>query len=162
MTKNSKCPVCPAHHNDIGNPESTIDPQELGATLEALDTVSQGPTEFMKACAEAGIKPIQNQIWKDLQFLKIYQLISLDALHHLYQGVIKHMIGWIQDICGDAEIDAHCHWLPPNHHIFMKGISGLLHVTGAEHNQICQFLLDIIIDIKLSDNLLHACHLAAI
>jgi hypothetical protein len=54
--------------------------------------------------------------------------------------------------CGDAEIDARCRRLPPNHHIrlFMKGISHLSRVTGTEHDQICRFLLGIIIDISSS------------
>ena len=162
--KNGECPVCPAHRDDIGDPESAVDPRELGAILDALDAISQGPTEFTKACAAAGIKPIQNPFWKDLPFLNIYQSISPDALHQLYQGVIKHMIGWIRDICGDAEIDARCRRLPPNHniHLFMKGISGLSCVTGTEHNQICRFLLGIIIDIKLPDNLSNARLLASV
>ena len=49
----------------------------------------------------------------------------------------------------------HCHCLPPNHniHIFTKGISSLSQVTGQEHDQICHFLLGLIIDIQLPDNI---------
>ena len=49
-----------------------------------------------------------------------------------------NLIAWIRVACGDAEIDAHCRRLPQNHNIrlFMKGISHLNRVTGAEHDQI--------------------------
>ena len=64
---------------------------------------------------------------------------------------MKHLIGWIRRAYGDAEIDAHCRRLPLNHHVrlFLKGISHLSCVTGTEHDQICCFLLGIIIDIRL-------------
>jgi hypothetical protein len=72
-----------------------------------------------------------------------------DVLHQLYQGIIKHLIEWIKEAYSEAKIDARCHRLPPNHNIrlFMKGISSLSHVSETEHNQICHFLLGIIIDI---------------
>ena len=74
-----------------------------------------------------------------------------DILHQLFQGILKHLIAWIRLACGDAEIDAHCCCLPPNHHIrlFMKGICHLSRVTGAEHNQISQILLALVADIRL-------------
>ncbi|KIJ07096.1 hypothetical protein PAXINDRAFT_29701, partial [Paxillus involutus ATCC 200175] len=72
-------------------------------------------------------------------------------LHQLYQGMVKHLISWIRLAYGDAEIDARCKRLPPNHNIrvFMKGISGLNRVSGTEHDQICRFLLGVVIDIRL-------------
>jgi hypothetical protein len=66
----------------------------------------------------------------------------------------------LSEACGAAEIDAHCRRLPPNHHIrlFTKGITCLSHVSGTEHTQICRFILGIIIDIRLPNNL-NASHL---
>lgn len=65
------------------------------------------------------------------------------------------MIAWIINIYGATEIDARCHHLPPNHNIwiFVKGISTLSCVTGCEHDQMCQFILGIIIDLPLPNNL---------
>ncbi|KAJ7667993.1 hypothetical protein B0H14DRAFT_2424805, partial [Mycena olivaceomarginata] len=65
-------------------------------------------------------------------------------LHQLYQGIIKHLIEWLKESLGEAELDARCRRLPPNPNIrlFMKGIS-----------QISRFLLGIIIDVKLSGDL---------
>ena len=86
-------------------------------------------------------------------FVDIYCSIMPDILHQLYQGLLKHLVSWIQAVCGDAEIDAQCCCLPPNHHIqlFMKGISHLSHVTGTEHDQISRFLLVLVADICLPD-----------
>jgi len=89
--------------------------------------------------------------WKNLPYVDIYHSITPDILHQLYQGLLKHLIGWIQAICGDAEIDARCCCLPPNHHIclFMKGISHLSRVMGMEHEQISRFLLALVTDVRL-------------
>ncbi|KAG1845128.1 hypothetical protein DFJ58DRAFT_801574, partial [Suillus subalutaceus] len=48
--------------------------------------------------------------------------------------------------------------IPPNHNIclFLKGISSLSCVSGMEHNQICRFLLGIVIGIRLPGNLNNA------
>ncbi|KAJ7429776.1 hypothetical protein B0H11DRAFT_1766431, partial [Mycena galericulata] len=72
-----------------------------------------------------------------------------------HQGIIKHLIEWLKDSLGEAELDARCRRLPPNHNIrlFMKGISHLNRVTGREHDQISRFLLGIIIDVKLPGGL---------
>ena len=84
-------------------------------------------------------------------FVNIFCSITLDILYQLYLGVVKYLISWIQHAYGDAEIDACCHCLLPNHHIhlFLKEISHLSCVTGTEHDQICCFLLGIIINIHL-------------
>ncbi|KAG2159787.1 uncharacterized protein EDB93DRAFT_1237070 [Suillus bovinus] len=107
--------------------------------------------------SECGIKPIFKPFWLDLLHANIFQSI-------LYQGIIKHLIKWIKETCSEAEIDACCHRLPPNHNIclFLKGISKLSHISGTEHNQICRFLLGIVIDIQLPENLNNACLTRAI
>ncbi|KAJ7805251.1 hypothetical protein B0H14DRAFT_2233952, partial [Mycena olivaceomarginata] len=58
-----------------------------------------------------------------------------------------------KECCGEAEIDARCRRLPPNHNIrlFMSGISNLSRVTGKEHDQISRFLLSLVIDVQLPD-----------
>jgi Plavaka transposase len=87
--------------------------------------------------------------WKNLPFADIHRSITPDILYQLYQGLLKHLIAWIWAACGDAEIDAQCHHLPPNHHIqlFMKGISHLSCITGIEHDQISRFPLVLAADI---------------
>lgn len=150
-TKTGECPSGTIGRDELGDPDAVCAPRDLEAILDALDTIDQGATVFTRACKEASIKPIQQPFWKNLPFVDIFRSITPDILHQLYQGVVKHLIGWIRRACGDAEIDARCRRLPPNHHIrlFLKGISHLSRVTGTEHDQICRFLLGIIIDIRL-------------
>jgi len=153
LVKNGNCPICPAPRENIGDWESKLEPRDTQKIIEALNSVDRGATEFSKACAEAGIKPVQCVFWKNLPFVDIYRSITPDILHQLYQGILKHLISWIRAACGDAEIDARCRRLPPNHHIrlFMKGISHLSRVTGTEHDQISRFLLALVADVRLPD-----------
>jgi hypothetical protein len=153
--KNGECPTCPVSHDELGNPDKVGAPRELDKILEAFDAISQGPTAFTQACREAGVKPTQSPFWVGLPFVNIYRSIAPDILHQLYQGVIKHLIGWLRNACGDAEIDARCRRLPPNHNIriFMNGITHLARVTGTEHDQISRFLLALVLDIRLPNNM---------
>ena len=140
-TKTGECPSGTIRRDELGDPDAVCAPHDLEAILDALDTINQGATVFTRACKEASIKPIQQPFWKNLPFIDIFHSITPDILHQLYQGVVKHLIGWICRACGDAEIDARCRRLPPNHHIrlFLKGISHLSRVTGTEHDHICRF-----------------------
>ena len=151
IVKSGNCPICPAPREDIGNWDDILGPRDADRIITALNSVSQGATEFSKTCAVEGIKPVQCVFWKDLPFVNIYSSIMPDILHQLFQGILKHLIAWIRVACGDAEIDARCRRLPQNHHIrlFMKGISHLSRVTGAEHDQISRFLLALVADIRL-------------
>ncbi|KAG1828883.1 hypothetical protein DFJ58DRAFT_719762 [Suillus subalutaceus] len=123
--------------------------------LDALAALDEGNLSFVRACAAAGIKPIVHPFWEDLPFTNIFRAITPDVLHQLYQGLIKHLLGWLSAACGGAEIDARCRRLPPNHHIhlFSKGITCLSRISGTEHAQICRFLLGIVIGIRLPNNL---------
>ncbi|KAJ3562007.1 hypothetical protein NP233_g9840 [Leucocoprinus birnbaumii] len=159
LVKTGECPVCKAPRDGIGDLKNTGPPRASGPILEALEKLEhEGAQAFVAACNSAGIKPVPTPFWKDLPFVNIYSSITPDVLHQLYQGVVKHLISWLIDACGRAEIDARCRRLPMNHHIrlFMKGISGLSRVTGTEHDQICRFLLGIVQDIKLPSGISNA------
>ncbi|KAG2031147.1 hypothetical protein BDR03DRAFT_994793 [Suillus americanus] len=99
--------------------------------------------KFGESCSAAGIKPIIHPFWEDLLFANVFCAITPDVFHQLYQGLVKHLLGWLKAACGAAEIDARCRRLPPNHHICL----------GTEHSQICCFPLGIIIGIRLPNNL---------
>ncbi|KAI9459823.1 hypothetical protein F5148DRAFT_1369306 [Russula earlei] len=117
--------------------------------------VGDYPEQLLVTLVKNGIKPVYCPFWEDLPYANVYRAITPDILHELYQGVIKHMVSWIIQAYGAAEIDARCRRLPPNHniHLFFKGISTLSRVTGREHDQMCRFILGIIIDIPLPNNL---------
>ncbi|KIJ59346.1 hypothetical protein HYDPIDRAFT_100858 [Hydnomerulius pinastri MD-312] len=149
--KTGECPKCDIPHAELGSSTSPAKLRDLDAILAALSLVDEDYVQFTKACKEAGVKAIYKPFWLGQPHLNIFQAITPDVLHQLYQGIIKHLISWIKEACGEAEIDARCRRLPPNHNIriFMKGISSLARVSGTEHNKICHFLLGII-DIPLA------------
>jgi hypothetical protein len=87
---------------------------------------------YADACKLAGIKPILEPFWKDLLYLNIFQSITPDILHQIYQGVFRHAVSWLTKAYGAAEIDARYERLIPNHHIriFSDGISRHMHGFG--------------------------------
>ncbi|KAI0072083.1 hypothetical protein K474DRAFT_1686805 [Panus rudis PR-1116 ss-1] len=103
--------------------------------------------------SDVNIKPIQHPYWEDLPWADPYVSITPDVLHQLYQGVIKHLISWVKEACGAAELDARCRRMPPNHqiHHFAKGISSLSKVTGREHADIARILLGLVLNIPLKN-----------
>ncbi|KAG2047079.1 hypothetical protein BDR06DRAFT_985328 [Suillus hirtellus] len=120
-----ECPKCNIPNSELGSKDALFKPQDLESILAALNIVDEDPIGFAERCAELRIKPIQHPFWQGLPKSNIF---------HLYQGLMKHMIAWIKLAFGEAEIDAHC-------------------FSGAEHNQICHFLLGDIIDIPLPNNI---------
>ena len=148
-----ECPNCDVEHDSLGDYESYDNThlRDLAAVLDIIDSFEQDPADFLCACASAGIKPIVNPFWKDLPYAHIFRSITPDILHQIYQGVVKHIVGWVIKVVGAEEVDARCRRLPPNHNLrsFTKGISTLSHVTGQEHSQMCRILLALVMDIRL-------------
>ncbi|THU97914.1 hypothetical protein K435DRAFT_886886 [Dendrothele bispora CBS 962.96] len=149
--KYGECADCEILAEKMGEDTVLYPIRDLLKILHALNTLDNEPEVFVEACGEAGIKPIFDVFWKHLPYSNVFQSITPDILHQLYQGVMKHLKLWVIEAFGAAEIDARCRRLPPNHHVhlFMKGISSLLRLTGQEHNDIARFLLSIIIDIPI-------------
>ncbi|KAG1903207.1 uncharacterized protein F5891DRAFT_1106185 [Suillus fuscotomentosus] len=156
--KSGECPKCDVPHEELGSPDVPVKLRDLEAIVAALSLVDEDYDLWRQACQERGIKPIYKPFWLDLPHANIFQSITPDVLHQLYQGIVKHLIEWIKEAYSEAEIDARCRRLPPNHNIrlFLKGISNLSRVSGTEHNQICRFLLGIVIGIRLPGNLNNA------
>ncbi|KAG0706653.1 hypothetical protein DFH29DRAFT_980304 [Suillus ampliporus] len=162
--KTTECPKCDIPPDILESSVAPFEMEDLDAVLDALAAIEVGDLEFVQACRDAGIKPIVHPFWERLPYVNIFQAVTPDILHQLYQGLVKHLLSWLAQACGPAEIDARCRRLPPNHHIrlFMKGITGLSCLSGTEHAQICRFLLGIIIDIRLPENLASARLLRAV
>ncbi|KAK7451302.1 hypothetical protein VKT23_012643 [Stygiomarasmius scandens] len=142
------CPCCEAEKDTLGAYPCSHHSRNLEKALTAVHQTI-GTDEWVQSCLEANIKPIQHPFWEDLPYTNIFRSITPDILHQLYQGVMKHLISWLTDICGADEIDARVRRLPANHgiRIFHKGISTLSRVSGTEHKQMCAFLLGVITDI---------------
>ncbi|KAG2085581.1 uncharacterized protein F5147DRAFT_792834 [Suillus discolor] len=141
------CLKCDVEKDNMESNTVQLHLRKIGEVLDALAALDQGNLAFVRACATVGIKPVIHPFWEKLPFANIFQSVTPDVLHQLYQGLVKHLLAWLEAACGATEIDAHCRWLPPNHHIrlFTKGITTL--------SCICRFLLGIIIDICLPNNL---------
>ena len=145
------CPVCDCPNKMLGVYPCQHQHRNLDGVLDALEQL--GSPQFVQACRNVNIKPIQHPFWQDLPYVNIFQSITPDILHQLHQGVVKHLIGWLRAACGDSVIDERVRQLPPNHsiRIFNKGITSLSRVSGTEHRQISSFLLGILVDVRLPD-----------
>ncbi|KAI0373820.1 hypothetical protein BV20DRAFT_988937 [Pilatotrama ljubarskyi] len=150
--KTGECPKCKVPRDELGNNVTTLAPlRDLAKVLDALAAIDEGALAFTRACREAGIKPLDHPFWEDLPYTNIFVNVTPDILHQLYQGVVKHLVAWLQAAYGPEEIDARCRRLPPNHNLrhFTKGISTLSRVTGKEHQDISRILMGLIIGLQL-------------
>ncbi|KAJ7342729.1 hypothetical protein DFH08DRAFT_1011044 [Mycena albidolilacea] len=94
LVKTGECPMCDVPHDELGM-ASDYPLRDLEKILEALDTLDSGPTAYTAACEDTGIKPIYHPFWEGLPYTNIFQAISLNVLHQLYQGIVKHLIAWL-------------------------------------------------------------------
>ncbi|KAH7905921.1 hypothetical protein BJ138DRAFT_1017013, partial [Hygrophoropsis aurantiaca] len=107
-TKTGECPKCDIGRGDLGNPDAEFSFRHLGKILDALALADADSVAFTQACKNNNIKPVYNPFWTDLPHANIFQSITPDILHQLYQGMIKHLIAWIKEIYGETELDARC------------------------------------------------------
>jgi hypothetical protein len=156
-TLTGDCPRCGTTTDNLGNfdPDDVPAPRSLGEFVNVLGSFRRDPAGFLQASSRIRAKPVPHPFWLDLPWFNVFRSITPDVLHQLYQGIIKYLKAWILSACEPSEIDARCRRLPPNHNIrlFTKGISSLSQVTGQEHDQMCRFLLGLIIDIRLPNNI---------
>ncbi|KAG1765459.1 hypothetical protein EV702DRAFT_1182481 [Suillus placidus] len=133
--KTTECPKCDIPPDKLESSTAPFEIHDLHAILDTLATIDVGDLEF--------VQPVIHPFLERLPFANIFQAITPNILHQLYQGLVKHLLHWLAQGCGPIEIDVRCRRLPPNHHIclFMKGITGLSHVSGAEHAKIFCFIL---------------------
>ncbi|KAJ3717386.1 hypothetical protein C8R42DRAFT_587036 [Lentinula raphanica] len=86
---------------------------------------------------------VYRPFWQDLPFTDIHFSITPDVLHQLYQGVLKHLISWCQDILGSHELDRRIRCLPPSFGVrhFKNGITALSQISGSERKNMGKILL---------------------
>jgi len=85
--------------------------QNLDEALKVYQLADSADTcVFHVGCHAVGIKPIYHPFWELLPLSDIYVSITLDILHQMLQGVMKHLISWLThpNIFGSAEINACC------------------------------------------------------
>jgi len=84
--KSGRCPKCNVEPDDLGS-LVTSSRRDLGSVREALSKADDDHAVYTEACKLAGIKPVFHPFWKHLPFVNIFQSITPDILHQLYQGV---------------------------------------------------------------------------
>ncbi|EJD38782.1 hypothetical protein AURDEDRAFT_17691, partial [Auricularia subglabra TFB-10046 SS5] len=138
------CPNCQATKEDFSKgtaaeprtQEDTIRHIEHAAKLGDLRAIN----DYLK---QHGLNYVLEPFWKDWEHVNIHQAITPDILHQLYQGMIKHLVKWLQKIVGKKELDARFERQAPMHGLrhFDNGISVLQRVSGTEHKAIAAQLL---------------------
>ncbi|KAE9386723.1 hypothetical protein BT96DRAFT_960535 [Gymnopus androsaceus JB14] len=96
--------------------------------------------------------------WVGFPCVDIHCCISPDILHQLYQGVLKHFIGWVQEVMREDELDARIQCLPPACGVchFKNGILELAQVSGTEWKHLTRILLSCLIG-KIESEGIKAC-----
>ncbi|ETW76279.1 hypothetical protein HETIRDRAFT_429792 [Heterobasidion irregulare TC 32-1] len=125
--------------------------RNLNDVQDLLDLANEDPALYNSACHNARIKPVYHPFWEAFPYGNIFIAITPDILHQGYQGIVKHLVIWLNDAFGPLEIDARCRMMPPNHNarIFSKGITTLSRVSGKEHRDMCRILLGLVLDLPL-------------
>jgi hypothetical protein len=143
------CPKCFVSKDELGEHLS----QGPRHQKESIRTIRHACRQSTRARIDAilkdhGLNPISNAFWIGLPHCNIHDAITPDILHQLYQGLVKHLCGWLQTLIGDAELDARFKRMPRVHgvRLFSNGISCLTQVSGPEHREICKQLLGCIVD----------------
>ncbi|KIK50382.1 hypothetical protein GYMLUDRAFT_182852 [Collybiopsis luxurians FD-317 M1] len=85
--------------------------------------------------------------WVGFPLVDIHKSITPDILHQLYQGILKHLIEWVQQVVGAEELDRRMSSLPPACGVrhFKHGISLLTQVSGTERKHIARILLSCLV-----------------
>lgn len=145
-SKYGTCPKCQVKAKDLGA-QGTSEERTQTWTENIIHNArseSQSATQVHAKCMEADVaggafKPF----WAGFPFCDIHCAISPDVLHQLFQGVLKHLIGWIQLIMTEEEFDRRLQSLPPAFGVrhFAEGISSLKQVTGPERKHLAKVLL---------------------
>ena len=98
----SKCEVPPGHLGKYKTFLSCLQSTAINTYLLADSNV----TVFHHACRNAGLKPVHHLFWETLPLADIFLLITLDILHQLLQGMMKHLIQWLTRVFGPGEVYA--------------------------------------------------------
>ncbi|KAG2052891.1 hypothetical protein BDR06DRAFT_982926 [Suillus hirtellus] len=126
-------------------PKCFVTKDELGNHKKSIRTIRHATDAAVR---DHGLNLILNPFWIELLHCNIHDAITPDILHQIYQGLVRHLCGWISTLISDAELDARFKRMPCAHgvHLFSHGISGLTQVSGPEHREICKQLLGCIVD----------------
>ncbi|KAG1883313.1 hypothetical protein F4604DRAFT_1575913, partial [Suillus subluteus] len=143
------CPKCSVSKDELG--EHVIgDPRHQEQSIRTIHHASRQSTRARAHAAlkDHGLNLFPGPFFIRLLHCNIHDAITPDILHQIYQGLVKHLCGWLRTLIGDAELDARFKRMPHAHgvRLFTNGITGLTQVSGPEHREICKQLLGCIVD----------------
>ena len=98
--KTGKCPKCLVENKELSSPSVPLCYQDLAKILDILHCADKDLVQFAKDCSDNCIKPIIHPFWEELPYVNIYQSITPDILHQIYQGIVKHIFSWVVTIYG--------------------------------------------------------------
>lgn len=145
------CPKCTIRSTELGDNKKG-EPRMQNDTLHTLRHANRllplGITRVDECLKQNGLTFVPSPFYQNWPHADIHSAITPDILHQLYQGLIKHIIGWLQSLIGEHELDMRFKRLPRTHGIrlFTSGISGLVKVSGNEHKDISAQLLGCLIN----------------
>jgi hypothetical protein len=99
---NVTCPKCNIKVDGFGNGKLGT-PREQNDSLQKIKSTAN-ETSMMKTNTKLkrdGLKYIPEPFWADWYLVYIHSAITPDILHQLYQGIVKHLIGWLRNLIGD-------------------------------------------------------------
>lgn len=130
-TKNGTCPKCQQKADNLQETKPAS-PRKQKVThqtiLHARSTFNSknGRHKSVHAiCMDSDIAGGNYEpFWVGFPLVDIHRCIAPDILHQLYQGVLKHLIEWVQTVVGEDELDQRVCALPPAHGVrhFKNGI----------------------------------------
>lgn len=145
-TKYGTCPKCRKGSKNLQDPEPG-DPRSWEWTLHVIESAkktSSSKTAFYASCMENDVSgSIYEPFWKGFPYCDIHMATTPDILHQLYQGVIMHLINWVQTLMTEEEFDKRLRALPPAFGVrhFSNGWSALSQISGTERKHMAKILL---------------------
>jgi hypothetical protein len=89
-----ECPKCEVPRNELGDYRS-LPMRNFDQAVKTYVLADSNIRAFNATCCENGLKPIYYPFWERLPLVNIFLSITLDVLHQLLQGVMKHLIAWL-------------------------------------------------------------------
>ncbi|KAG9095097.1 hypothetical protein FRC06_010123 [Ceratobasidium sp. 370] len=129
--RESRCPICLAPKEHLGNLSKKYKKRQKRQTLDALEDHWAG---YSTTAVDLGVR-LTRPFWADLPYVEIASCLTPDLLHQLNKGVFgEHIVNWCTAILGEAEVDRCVKGMPrfPNLRHFSQGISPLSQWTGKE------------------------------
>ena len=160
-SKSRTCPKCLCNADHLGDEASSLlrtPAWTLGVMSDAKEGTSS-TTAYFRECMCANVSGyVQTPFWEGLPHTNLHLSMTPDVLHQLYQGVLKHLIGWCQSAMTEAELDRRIRCLPPGLGLrhFKNGISALSQISGSERKNMGKILLACLVG-SISDQGITAC-----